>query len=65
MKCRNRGSNQTAALTRNGFRASALGRCLLGSGLRAARPTEVPKAFGAYTSLLHDLKKAFSSALRI
>jgi hypothetical protein len=34
-------------------------------GLRAARPTEVPKAFGAYTSLLHDLKKAFSSALRI
>lgn len=31
-------------------------------GLRAARPTEVPKAFGAYTSLLHDLKKAFSSA---
>lgn len=27
--------------------------------LRAARPTEVPKAFGAYTSLLHDLKKGF------
>lgn len=25
--------------------------------LRAARPTEVLKAFEAYTSLLHDLKK--------
>lgn len=28
-------------------------------GLRAARPTEVPKAFEAYTSLLQDLKKGF------
>jgi hypothetical protein len=28
-------------------------------GLRAARPTEVPKAFGAYTYLLDDLKKGF------
>jgi hypothetical protein len=30
-------------------------------GLRAAHPTEVPKAFEVYTSLLHDLKKAFIS----
>jgi len=30
-------------------------------GLRATRPTEVPKAFEGYTSLLHDLKRAFIS----
>jgi hypothetical protein len=49
MKCRNRGSVPN----------------LFFFGLRAAHPTKVPKAFGPYTSLLQNLKKAFGSTLSI
>lgn len=38
------------------------GRVPLFFGLRAARPTEVPKAFGAYTYLIRRPKKGLSVA---